>query len=104
MFNIKEFNAMLDSPCMFHKGATYTIRECSQFKTAFRILEVPKRPRGDGDRSSSRRYSYNRWNERRDEQQPEDYRDERDLPPPPAMRNPIGSSRPRGRSTRSLAA
>jgi hypothetical protein len=58
--------------------------------------EDPKRPRGDGDRSSSRRYSNNRHddqrfrqdNERRDDRRrdnnpSEDRHEERDLPPLP---------------------
>jgi hypothetical protein len=39
MFNIEEFNSVLDSPCMFHKGATHTICECSQFKRTFHTPE-----------------------------------------------------------------
>jgi hypothetical protein len=102
-FNVDEFNAVLDSPCTFHEGAIHTIRECSQFKRAFRAPEDPKRPRGDGDQSSSCRYNSNRWDDRRgrdnnglrddrrsDDRQPEDRRDERDLPPPPEAGNPNG--------------
>jgi hypothetical protein len=47
-FNVEEFNAVLDSPCTFHEGGTHTVRECQQFKRAFRAPEDPKRP----DRSS----------------------------------------------------
>jgi hypothetical protein len=64
MFNIEEFNMVLDSPCTFHEGAL-TVRECQQFKRAFRTPEDLKRPRSDGDRSSSRRYNNNRRNDRR---------------------------------------
>jgi hypothetical protein len=35
---------VLDSPCTFHKGGTHTVRECQQFKRAFRTPEDPKRP------------------------------------------------------------
>jgi hypothetical protein len=69
----------------------------------FRALEDPKRPRGDRDRSSSRRYSNNRRddrhgcqdNERRDDRRRynnplEDHREERDLPPPPEIGKPNG--------------
>jgi hypothetical protein len=100
-FNVDEFNATLDSPCAFHEGATHTVRKCSQFKRVFCTPEDPKRPRGDGDRSSSRRYNNNRRDDRRgrgddnhrddrcgDEPQPEDRRNERDLPPPLAAGNP----------------
>jgi hypothetical protein len=59
-FNVEEFNAVLDSPCTFHEGGTHTVRECQQFKRAFRAPEDPKRPRSDGDRSSSHRYNNNR--------------------------------------------
>jgi hypothetical protein len=64
-FNVEEFNAVLDSHCTFHEGGTHTVRECQQFKRAFRTLEDPKRPRSDGDRSSSRRYNNNRRDDRR---------------------------------------
>jgi hypothetical protein len=100
-FNVDELNAVLDSPCTFHEGDTHTVLECSQFKRAFRTPEDPKRPRDDGDRSSSCRYNNNRCDSRRgrgddsrrddrrrDEQQPEDRRDERDLPPPLMTGNP----------------
>jgi hypothetical protein len=97
-FNVEEFNAVLNSPCTFHEGATHTVSECLQFKKAVHTLGDPKRPRGNGDRSSSRRYNNNcrddrrgrgddRDDRQRDEQQPEDHRDERDLPPPPATGN-----------------
>jgi hypothetical protein len=101
MLNVDEFNAALDSPSAFHKGGTHTIRECSQFKRVFRTPEDPMRPRGNGDRSSSCRYNNNcrddrhgrgddncRDERRRDQPQPEDRRDERDLPLPPATGNP----------------
>jgi hypothetical protein len=55
---------MLDSPCTFHEGGTHTVRECQQFKRAFRTLEDTKRPRSDGDRSSSRRYNNNHRDDR----------------------------------------
>jgi hypothetical protein len=103
MFNVKEFNAVLDSRCTFHEGGTHTVRVCQQFKRVFRTPEDPKRPRSDDDRSSSRRYNSNHHddrrgrgeNDRRDDQrcdnsQPEDCRDERDLPPPPETGNPNG--------------
>jgi hypothetical protein len=48
-FNVEEFNTVLDSPCTFHEGGTHTVRECQQFKRAFRTPEDPKRPRSDGD-------------------------------------------------------
>jgi hypothetical protein len=35
-FNVEEFNAMLDSLCTFHEGGTHIVRECPQFKKAFR--------------------------------------------------------------------
>jgi hypothetical protein len=102
-FNVEEFNAVLDGPCTFHEGCTHTVRECQQFKRVFRVLGDPKRPKGDGDRSSSRRYSNNRRddrrgcqdNERRDDRRrdnnpPEDRREERVLPPPPEKGNPNG--------------
>jgi hypothetical protein len=53
-----------DSPYTFHEGATHTFCECSQFKRAFHTPEDPKRPRGDGDRSSSRRYNNNHHDDR----------------------------------------
>jgi hypothetical protein len=100
-FNIEEFNAVLDSPCTFHEGGTHTVRECQQFKRVFRTPVDLKRPRSDGDRSSSHRYNNNRRDDRRgrgdndrcddlrcDNLQPEDRRDERDLPPPPEIGNP----------------
>jgi hypothetical protein len=59
-FNVVEFNTVLDSPCTFHEGSTHTVRECQQFKRVFRTPEDPKRPRSDGDRSSSHRYNNNR--------------------------------------------
>jgi hypothetical protein len=103
MFNVEEFNAVLDGPCAFHEGGTHRVRECQQFKRAFRALEDPKQPRGDGDRSSSCRYSNNhhddrcghqdnerRDNQRRDNNPPEDRREEHDLPPPPETGNPNG--------------
>jgi hypothetical protein len=99
-FNVEEFNAVLDSPCTFHEGATHTVRECSQFKRAFRTPDDPKRSRGDDNWSSSHRYNNNRRDDRRgrgddghrddrrcDEQQLQERRDERDLPPPPATGN-----------------
>jgi hypothetical protein len=102
-FNVEEFHMVLDSLCMFHEGGTHTVRECQLFKRVFRTPEDPKRPRSDGDRSSSRRYNNNlrddrrvrgdndrRDNRRHDNQQPEDHRDERDLPPPPEIGNPNG--------------
>jgi hypothetical protein len=55
-FNIEEFNTMLDNRCTFEEGATPTVRECLQFKRTFCTSEDPKRPRGDGDRLSSRHY------------------------------------------------
>jgi hypothetical protein len=101
IFNIEKFNAVLHSPCTFHEGGTHTVRECQQFKRAFRTLEDPKRPRSDGDRSSSRLYHNNRLDDRRgrgdndrrddgrrDNQQSEDCCDELDLPPPPEIGNP----------------
>jgi hypothetical protein len=100
-FNIEEFNAVLDNPCTFHEGGTDTVHECQQLKRAFRTPDDEKRPRSDGDRSSSRRYNNNRCDDRRgrgdndrrddrqrDNQQSEDRRDERDLPPPPVTGNP----------------
>jgi hypothetical protein len=65
MFNVEEVNAVLDGPCTFHEGGTHTIRECEQFKRVFRAPKDPKRPRGNRDRSSSRRYSNNRRDDRR---------------------------------------
>jgi hypothetical protein len=41
-FNVEEFNAVLDSLCTFHEGGTHTVRECQQFKRAFRTPEDPK--------------------------------------------------------------
>jgi hypothetical protein len=41
-FNVEEFNTVLDSPCTFHEGGTHTVRECQQFKRAFRVPEDPK--------------------------------------------------------------
>jgi hypothetical protein len=64
-FNVEEFNTVLDSPYTFHEGGTHTVRECQQFKRAFRTPDDPKRPRSDGDRSSSRRYNNNLRNDRR---------------------------------------
>jgi hypothetical protein len=55
---------VLDSPCTFHEGGTHTVFECQQFKRAFRTPDASKRPRSDGDRSSSRCYN-NRRNDRR---------------------------------------
>jgi hypothetical protein len=102
-FNVEEFNAMLDNPCTFHEGGTHTVRECQQFKRALRTPEDPKRPRSDGDRSSSRRYNNDcrddrrgrqdndrRDNRRCDSHRLEDRHDERDLPPPPETGNPNG--------------
>jgi hypothetical protein len=70
---------------------------------AFRTLVDPKKPRSDGDRSSSRRYNNNRRDNRRgrqdndrrddrrrDSRQPEDCRKERDLHPPLEIGNPNG--------------
>jgi hypothetical protein len=54
---------VLDSPCTFHEGGTHTVRKCQQFKRAFYTPEDLKRPRGDGDRSSSRCYNNNRRDE-----------------------------------------
>jgi hypothetical protein len=51
---------MLDSPCTFHEEVTHTVRECQQFKRAFRTPDDPKRPRGERDQSSSRRHNNNR--------------------------------------------
>jgi hypothetical protein len=103
MFHIEEFNAALDSPCMFHEGGTHIVRECQQFKRAFHAPKDPKRPRSDGDRLSSHHYNNNRRDEqhgrqdndrrddrRRDNHQPEDRREERDLPPLPETGNPNG--------------
>jgi hypothetical protein len=96
MFNVNEYNVVLHSPCSFHEGATHPVRECTQFKRAFRTPDDPKRPKGDGDWSSSRRYNNNHCDDRcgrrdndrrddwrRDNLQPEDRRHERDLPLPP---------------------
>jgi hypothetical protein len=73
-FNVEEFNVVLDNPCTFHEGGTHMVRECQQFKRAFRTPEDPKRPRGDGDRSSSHRYN----NNRRDDQHGRQGNDRRD--------------------------
>jgi hypothetical protein len=102
-FNVKEFNAVLDSPCTFHEGGTHTVCECQQFKRVFRAPEDPKRPRSNGDRSSSCSYNNNRHDDRRgrqdnnrhddrrrDSHQPEDRREEHDLPPLPETGNPNG--------------
>jgi hypothetical protein len=102
-FNVEEFNVVLDSPCTFHEGGTHTVRECQQFKRAFRTPEDPKRPRSDRDRSSSRRYNNSHRDDRRgrqdndlcddrrrDNHPPEDRREERDLPPPLETGNPNG--------------
>jgi hypothetical protein len=102
-FNVEEFNAVLDGPYTFHEGGTHTVRECQQFKRAFHAPEDPKRPRGDGDRSSSHHYSNNRRDDRRgrqhnerhddrrrDNNPPEDHREECDLPPPSETGNPNG--------------
>jgi hypothetical protein len=64
MFNVEEFNAVLDSPCTLHEGGTHTVRECQQFKRAFRTPDDPKRSRGDGDRSSSCCYNNNLHDDR----------------------------------------
>jgi hypothetical protein len=100
-FNIEEFNAVLDSPCTFHEGGTHIVCECQQFKRAFRTPEDPKRPRSEGDRSSSCRYNHNYRNDRRgrqdndrrddrrrDSRQPENRHEECDLPSPPETGNP----------------
>jgi hypothetical protein len=102
-FNVEEFNMVLDSPCTFHEGGTHTVHECQQFTRAFRMPDDPKRPRGDGGRSSSRRYNNNRRDDRRghgdndhrddrqrDNEQLEDRRNERDMSPPPETGNPNG--------------
>jgi hypothetical protein len=103
----------LDNPCTFHEWGTHTVHECQQFKTVFHTPDDPKRPRSDGDWSSSRRYNNNlcddrcgRWDNdrrddwRRDNQQPEDRRDEGDLPPSPEKATPMAhSNRTRGRLT-----
>jgi hypothetical protein len=102
-FNVEEFNVVLDGPCTFHEGGTHTVRKCRQFKRAFRAPEDPKRPRVDGDRSSSRCYNNSRRNDRRgrqdnerrddrrrDDNPSEDRREERDLPPLPETGNPNG--------------
>jgi hypothetical protein len=67
---------VLDSPCTFHEGGTHTVRECQHFKRVFHALEDPKRPRSDGDRSSSRRYNKNRRDDRLGHQD-NDRRDDR---------------------------
>jgi hypothetical protein len=64
-FNVEEFNVVLNSPCSFHEGGTHTVRECQQFKRVFRTPEDPKRPRSNGDRSSSRHYNNNCRDDRR---------------------------------------
>jgi hypothetical protein len=111
-FNIEEFNAVFT----FHEGDTHTVCECQQFKRAFCTPEDPKRPRSDGDRSSSRRYNNNcrddrhgrQDNDRRDDQrrenhQPVDHREEHDLPSPRRQATPMArSNMQRGRSTLSL--
>jgi hypothetical protein len=53
-----------DSPCTFHEGGTHIVRECQQFERVFCTPDDPKRPRSDGDRSSSRRYKNNRRDDR----------------------------------------
>jgi hypothetical protein len=101
--NVEEFNAVLDSPCTFHERGTHTVRECQQLRRAFRTPEDTKRPKSDGDRSSSCRYNNNhrddrrgrqdndrRDDRRRDSHQSEDRREERDPPPPPKTSNPNG--------------
>jgi hypothetical protein len=101
--NIEEFNAVLDNPCTFQERGTHTVRECQQFKRAFRAPEDTKRPRSDRDRSSSRRHNNNRHDDRRgrqdndsrddrrrDNHPPEDRREEHNLPPPPETINPNG--------------
>jgi hypothetical protein len=103
---------MLDSPCTFHEGGTHTVRESQQFKRAFHTPDDPKRPRGDGDRSSSRHCNNNSHDNRRDRED-NDRRDDCDVTSSrktatmsatcllrqrqatPTAR----SSRPRGRST-----
>jgi hypothetical protein len=40
-FNVEVFNAVLDGPCTFHEGGTHTVRECQQFKRAFRAPGTP---------------------------------------------------------------
>jgi hypothetical protein len=102
-FNVEEFNMVLDGHCTFHEGGTHMVRECQQFMWVFRAPEDPKRPRGNGDRSSTRHHSNNHHddrcgrqdNERRDDRRrdnnpPEDRREERDLPPPSETGNPNG--------------
>jgi hypothetical protein len=102
-FNVEEFNAVLDGPYTFHEGGTHRVRECQQFKRAFRAPEDPKRPRGDEDKSSSRCYNNNQRddrcgrqdNEHRDERRRgnnplEDRCEECDLPPPPETSSPNG--------------
>jgi hypothetical protein len=42
MFNVDEFNAALDSPCLFHEGATHTVCECTEFNRVFRTPDNPK--------------------------------------------------------------
>jgi hypothetical protein len=41
-FNVEEFNVVLNNPYTFHEGGTHTVRECHQFKRAFRAPEDPK--------------------------------------------------------------
>jgi hypothetical protein len=74
--NDEEFNTVLDSPCTFHEGDTHSVRECQQFKRAFRTPEDPKRPRSDGDQSSLHRYNNNRRDDRRGRRD-NDHRDDR---------------------------
>jgi hypothetical protein len=50
MFDVEEFNTVLDGPCTFHEGGTHTVRECQHFKRAFHTPEDHKRHRSDGDR------------------------------------------------------
>jgi hypothetical protein len=100
--NVEEFNAVLDGPCTFHEGGTHTVRECQQFKRAFYAPNDQKWPRSNGDRSSSRHYNNNHYDDRRGrgdndrcddrrrDQQPEDRCDECDLPPPSETGNPNG--------------
>jgi hypothetical protein len=100
---VEEFNAVLDAPCTFHEGCTHTVRDCQQFKRAFRAAEDPKQPRADGYRSFSRRYNNSRRDDRRghqdnercddrrrDDNPPEDRREEHNLPPPLKTGNPNG--------------
>jgi hypothetical protein len=102
-FNVEEFKAVMYSPCTFHEGGTHTVRECRQFKRLLHVPEDPRRPRSDGERSFSRHYNNNRRDDRRghqdndrhddrrcDNHPPEDYREERDMPPLPETGNPSG--------------